>query len=108
MRKQRLIPTYARYLREVGPAAPVVASLANGGSREVQVSEVYGGESGGGAANPLYAAVGRVLTISGLGIRPEALADPEAAAAAIVAADALLALAPTDVVAQAQAIRAAR
>ena len=45
----------------MGMAAPVVAALVTGSSREAELSERYGGSSDGpNAADPVYSAIGRV------------------------------------------------
>ena len=68
-----------RLLPQVGPAAPVVASVAFGNlDKEATLSEEYGGKAGNqpGVVDRVYIALGKVLTISGRTIRPEAQASP--------------------------------
>lgn len=50
---------------QVGMAAPIAAALATGTrDKEAELSENYGGAAGtkGGAADPVYASIGRVST----------------------------------------------
>lgn len=61
VRARSRLPTYAKYLREVGPATPVVAGLVTGDS-EGSLTQAYGGTGQGGQSIsvPIYEAVGRV------------------------------------------------
>ncbi len=62
------LPTFAKYLREVGPATPVVAGLVTGDS-EGTLTEAYGGTGkiGQSISVPIYEAVGRVCLCWGGG-----------------------------------------
>lgn len=62
---QRMLPTYARYLRAVGKAAPVIGALSTGRDAESLLGEEYGGTAGATPAQTspvtaVYSAVGRV------------------------------------------------
>lgn len=106
-----LLPGMAKRLREVGMAAPIAAALATGTrDKEAELSENYGGAAGtkGGAADPVYASIGRVVTISGRTIRYEAQHEPEIAASAIHSIEALLSQIPSDVLDKVQRARAGR
>ncbi|KAK9863682.1 hypothetical protein WJX84_003926 [Apatococcus fuscideae] len=85
------LPGMAKRLREVGPAAPVVAAAVSGNLREAGVSRMYGGQGGLEAAtDAVYSSIGRVITISGRTIRKEAQASPLLADQAISHIDDLL------------------
>lgn len=60
-RARSRLPTFAKYLREVGPATPVVAGLVTG-DKEGSLTEAYGGtgDTGKSIAVPIYESVGRV------------------------------------------------
>ncbi|KAJ9505719.1 hypothetical protein QJQ45_006414 [Haematococcus lacustris] len=107
---RKLWPAYARWLREAGPAAPTVARLVTGSTDgEDTLSEMYGGKAElPGATDAVYRGLGRVLTISGRTIRPEAQESPEAALEAKAALDTFLAKVPQQVYEQAMAFRVAR
>eukprot|EP00887_Chlorella_sp_A99_P007613 scaffold20.g7613.t1 len=56
-----LVPGFAWQLREVQVAAPTVAALATGGSREAALSTQFGGEASSAApVDPVFLAVGQV------------------------------------------------
>jgi len=108
-----LWPGFAKRLRDVGPAAPVVASVASGGDKdkEASLSELYGGTASSDEVAPVdavYAGIGKVLTISGRTIRPEAQASPEPAESASSAIAAFLKTVPTALLDEAQAFRVKR
>eukprot|EP00877_Chromochloris_zofingiensis_P009844 jgi/Chrzof1/5112/Cz15g11250.t1 len=109
-RARKMWPAYAKWLRQVGPSAPVVAALVAGGSdAEATLSSEYGGRSSGaGATDAVYISLGRVLTISGRTIKPEAQASPGPAQDAEKAIDTFLKQVPQDVLSKAQDIRKAR
>ncbi|KAL6767384.1 hypothetical protein ACKKBF_B35065 [Auxenochlorella protothecoides x Auxenochlorella symbiontica] len=104
---QRMLPTYARYLRAVGKAAPVIGALSTGRDAESLLGEEYGGTAGATPAQTspvtaVYSAVGRILNYSGRGVRPEAMKSPETISAAIAALDGLLGSTPESLVKRAQ------
>ncbi|KXZ51009.1 hypothetical protein GPECTOR_14g250 [Gonium pectorale] len=104
-------PAYAKRLRAVAEAAPVVAGVVVGaGDKEETLSEYYGGKAaeGAGVADAVYQALGRVLTISGRTIRAEAQASPQAAADAEAAISSFLQKVPTPLLESAQEFRVAR
>eukprot|EP00884_Botryococcus_braunii_P019375 jgi/Botrbrau1/6120/Bobra.331_2s0015.1 len=104
-----LLPGMAARLREVASAAPVAAGLATGGDGEASLSALYGGKGDElGAAVPVYNAIGRVVTISGRTIRPEAQASPDLADEAIVVIEELLGKLPREIVSEVEAARQQR
>eukprot|EP00195_Chlamydomonas_chlamydogama_P005781 CAMPEP_0202901364 /NCGR_PEP_ID=MMETSP1392-20130828/14212_1 /ASSEMBLY_ACC=CAM_ASM_000868 /TAXON_ID=225041 /ORGANISM="Chlamydomonas chlamydogama, Strain SAG 11-48b" /LENGTH=183 /DNA_ID=CAMNT_0049587913 /DNA_START=191 /DNA_END=742 /DNA_ORIENTATION=- len=108
---RKLWPAFAKRLREAGPAAPVVAALITGGQdKEVTLSEEYGGKAGEqpGVTDRVYIGLGKVLTISGRTIRPEAQASPQVADEARRAIEDFLAQVPKDVYGAAQEFRVKR
>ncbi|KAF6256173.1 hypothetical protein COO60DRAFT_140330 [Scenedesmus sp. NREL 46B-D3] len=106
---RKLWPAYAKWLRPVGPSAPVAAAIIAGTDTEATLSSQYGGTGGSStAADAVYVALGRVLTISGRTIRDEAQVDPQLTKGAEAAIDALVRKLPTDLVEQAQQYRVAR
>ncbi|PNW81769.1 hypothetical protein CHLRE_06g259450v5 [Chlamydomonas reinhardtii] len=109
-RARALWPSFAKRLRAVAEAAPVaVAAVTGAADKEETLGEMYGGKAGGaGAADAVYAALGRVLTISGRTIRPEAQAGPEAAADAEAAISGFLGKLPAPLLDEAQAFRVER
>lgn len=63
---RNLLPSYARRLRDVGPAVGALSAELAGGGGEKRFSERYGGS--GGDVTPetsVYIGVGRAITISG-------------------------------------------
>ncbi|GLI62887.1 hypothetical protein VaNZ11_005675 [Volvox africanus] len=109
-RARAVWPAYAKRLRAVAEAAPVVAKLVIGTSdKEETLSEYYGGKAEGtGAADAVYQGLGRVLTISGRTIRLEAQAAPDVAAGAEWAIDNFLQQVPPLLLAEAQQFRLER
>lgn len=106
-----LLPGMAARLRDVGEAAPLVARLITGSTdKEETLSSYYGGKAEDGAAitDQVYFSLGRVLTISGRTIRPEALASPEPAKEATESISQLLDRVPEGDLSKAQAFRVAR
>lgn len=105
----RYVPAYARRLREVGKAAPVVGALVTGAAgKEAAVSEQFGGDAGATSiVDPLFMSVGQVLNYSGLGVRDEALATPEASRLALAAIEDLLGKVPAAIMSAAREKRAA-
>ncbi|GFR42361.1 hypothetical protein Agub_g3057, partial [Astrephomene gubernaculifera] len=103
-------PAYAKRLRAVAEAAPVVAGVVTGaGDSEETLGAMYGGKAqGAGVADTVYAGLGRVLTISGRTIRPEAQAGPEAAAGAEAAIEGLLLRVPAPLLEAAEQFRVER
>eukprot|EP00878_Enallax_costatus_P010810 GHUV01011287.1.p1 GENE.GHUV01011287.1~~GHUV01011287.1.p1 ORF type:complete len:146 (+),score=30.78 GHUV01011287.1:399-836(+) len=70
---RKLWPAYAKWLRPVGPSAPVAAAVIAGSDVESTLSAQYGGTGGSNAeVDAVYVALGKVLTISGRTIRDEA------------------------------------
>ena len=63
-RSRNRLPTFAKYLREVGPATPVVAGLVTG-DKEGTLTQAYGGtgDAGKSIAVPIYESVGRVRAV---------------------------------------------
>ena len=43
---RKMWPAYAKWLREVGPSAPVVSGIIGGTDKEATLSEEYGGMAG--------------------------------------------------------------
>ncbi|KAK9842800.1 hypothetical protein WJX74_002574 [Apatococcus lobatus] len=108
-RARAILPGMAKRLREVGPAAPIVAAAVSGNLREAGVSKRYGGQAGlQGATDAVYQGIGSVITISGRTIRKEAQATPERADEAIRHIDDLLTQLPAADTAKAIAFRKAR
>eukprot|EP00878_Enallax_costatus_P005028 GHUV01005288.1.p1 GENE.GHUV01005288.1~~GHUV01005288.1.p1 ORF type:complete len:236 (+),score=37.94 GHUV01005288.1:223-930(+) len=106
---RKLWPAYAKWLRPVGPSAPVAAAVIAGSDVESTLSAQYGGTGDGNAeVDAVYVALGKVLTISGRTIRDEAQVDVQLAKDAEVAIDAVINKLPTDLVNQAQQFRIAR
>ncbi|KAK9808128.1 hypothetical protein WJX73_009400 [Symbiochloris irregularis] len=104
-----LLPGMAKRLRVVGQAAPIVASLVTKEGKEAELSEKYGGTaSGPNAADPVYNAIGQVVTISGRTISKQAQVQPQWAENAIDKIDALLGRLPADVVDRAKQLRISR
>ncbi|KAG1664010.1 hypothetical protein FOA52_010526 [Chlamydomonas sp. UWO 241] len=108
---RKLWPAFAKTLREVGPAAPVVAALVNGGGdSEATLSELYGGTAGNstGPADRVYAGLGAVLTTSGRTIGGLAQNSPAPADTARAAIDDFLSKVPKQIYDEATAFRVAR
>lgn len=106
---RKLWPAYAKWLRPVGPSAPVAAAIIAGTDTEATLSSEYGGTGSSNATvDAVYVALGRVLTISGRTIKDEAQVDPQLGKAAETAIDALIKELPQDLVEQAQQYRVAR
>ena len=102
-----LLPGFAKRLRAVGQAAPVVAALATGADRNAVISAAFGGDSASAdsPAESVFVAVGSILNYSGSGLQPDALRGPGLAAAGVAALDKLLALLPRQTVEEAQQLR---
>lgn len=106
---RKLWPAYAKWLRPVGPSAPVAAAIISGTDTEANLSAEYGGTGGSNASvDAVYVALGRVLTISGRTIKDEAQVDPELIKAAEVAINDVINQLPNKLVEEAQQFRVAR
>lgn len=106
---RKLWPAYAKWLRPVGPSAPVAAAIISGIDTEATLSAEYGGTGGSNAAvDAVYVALGRVLTISGRTIKDEAQFDPALIKSAEVAIDEVISQLPKQLVEEAQQFRVAR
>jgi hypothetical protein len=107
-RSRYLLPGYAKYLREVATSAPVIEEALSG-DVEATLSEKYGGKGlDSGLTDPVYEAIGRVLTISGRTIKKEAQVDPALAQQANDAISTFLSYVPADKVDAAQEFRIQR
>eukprot|EP00775_Hariotina_reticulata_P001524 gene1524-1862_t len=107
---RKLWPAYAKWLRPVGPSAPVAAALIGGTDTEATLSAEYGG-TGSLTSSPVdavYISLGRVLTISGRTIRDEAQVSVKLIKDAESAIDDVITKLPKDLVQTAQQFRAAR
>nr|BCL66119.1 hypothetical protein [Volvox africanus] len=103
-------PSYAKRLRAVAEAAPVVARVVTGASdKEETLSKYYGGKAQStGVADTVYQGLGCVLTISGRTIKAEAQATPDVAAWAEQVLDQFLQQVPNSLLAEAQQFRRER
>lgn len=107
---RKMWPAYAKWLREVGPSAPVVSGIIAGTDKEATLSEEYGGMAGqaAGPVDAVYIALGKVLTISGRTIREEAQISPAIIQEAQDAIEGVLAKVPQELLDSAQELRRQR
>eukprot|EP00879_Flechtneria_rotunda_P002977 GHRR01003195.1.p1 GENE.GHRR01003195.1~~GHRR01003195.1.p1 ORF type:complete len:247 (+),score=70.83 GHRR01003195.1:79-819(+) len=106
---RKMWPAYAKWLRQVGPSAPVAAAVINGTDAEATLSSEYGGSGGSNASvDSVYIALGKVLTISGRTIRDEAQISLDLCKAAEDAITNVLDQLPHNLLDKAQQYRVAR
>ncbi|GMH35848.1 hypothetical protein BSKO_03716 [Bryopsis sp. KO-2023] len=106
------LPGMARRLRDVGRAAPALAASLTGVTKDGTLSDAYGGdagaEEGSGLVDPIFIAVGKVLTSSGRGIERAALVLPELSENAVSAINTFLDKVPKEQIDKAQEFRQSR